>query len=807
LTFRPLGGTVFSDLNLSPTGVNKRPDNDDRSSGDESSRRRMRSGYTGYGDSGRYDVGGGGSYGYGYGQGGNKPLLNRSFQDYVHWYLRHFWVLLLAGGLGLFFGFYVYSITPPVYQSWAVIEVQRMEREAADIDEEEKLSLGGSGVLASIVEKLQMPALFEAVARSNLFASRPEVVRERKEWEMPWDAFFDDGEEEQEASGSVPPPTSLSFMMRNWLTVRWRTQTKLIDLYAKHTDPEVARDVLQGVLSEYERVSQENIGASESYAFEYILEQSDEVKDEILELERSMNRYNRCLELSKRIAEAEMQLVNLEKRYLSKWPEVIEAKELVRILREQFSKELEEVLDSTPEEKRFWEKNFELPEDATQDEIIDAQLKIVEARANLLRKELESEEAILANLTSKLKEGAVSRGFLAKQFTVVQPPTLPSGPVEPSRNAILKKYTVFGLGGGFVLVFLLGLIDPSVRTVADLEGMTGVPVVGALPLGRGEKNVDKKAKTDYDLILAEKANSQQAEALRTLRAGLTYLGDQEERKTFLITSSLASEGKSWISANLALAFAHQGDRTLLIDADLRRAVLHNVFGVEPRSKGLSDFLSGKGGVRDVIHRTPHENLFFLPSGARSPNPAELLASRNLSELLPALEKYFDRIIFDSAPLVLVSDSLSIAKHVQSVLLAYRIGKTPRRALFRALKYLDANHTAPSGIVANQLPAARTRRAYGYYYSFSGGGGYDGDYGGYGASEGEGKRSRGRKKSRDEAEAATGKGEAGSGEAEGGKQASGTTGSADSKSPSSKETKVEHTPPAGTGASRSADPPS
>lgn len=701
----------------------------------DSNRVRRASGYTGYDESNPVQGAGYGyGYGYGYGQRGGQPLLNRSLQDYIHWYLRHFWVLIVTGLLGLFYGFYDFNITPPQYQSWAVIEVQRMEREAADIDEDEKLSLGGTGVLASMVEKLQMPALYEAVARSNMFSNRGEVVPDRKVRKMPWKVFFGGGNDEPKSADAVPSPGSLSFMMRNWVQVRWRSQTKLIDLYAKHTDPEVARDVLQGVLSEYERVSQENIGASENYAFQYILEQSDGVKKEILRFERSLNRYNRCMQLSNRISEAEGQLLNLEKRYLPGWPAVIEARQLLSILEGQFSEELEKVLSNSPEEKEFWEQNFDLGVDLSKRDAIDTQLKIVEARANLLKKELASEEAILQNLTSKLKEGAVSRGFLAKQFSVVQPPTLPGGPVEPHRNSILKKYFVMGLALGFVIVFIFGLIDPSIRTVSDLEALTAIPVVGAVPLGQGEKNTDKKSKMERELVLLDNPSSQQSEAIRTLRAGLTYLGDQEERKSFLVTSSLASEGKSWISANLAMAFAHQGDRTLLIDADLRRAVLHTLFNVDAKAVGLSDYVSGKAELKETIRKTSHENLFFLSAGSRSPNPAELLASKNLKQLMPLIEKHFDRIIFDSAPLVLVSDSLSIAKHVQSVLVTYRIGKTPRRALFRALKYLDSNHTSPSGLIANQLPAAKNRRAYGYYYSFSGGGGYEGAYGGYGHRE-------------------------------------------------------------------------
>src|SRR5690606_32157073 len=300
---------------------------------------------------------------------------------------------------------------------------------------------------------------------------------------------------------------------------------------------------------------------------------------------------------------------------------------------------------------------------------------------------------------------------------------------EPNKKAILKKFTMFGLGSGVLAVFMVGLLAPSIRTVADLAALPAVPVVGALPVESGERRTGNQ-KAQRDLVLVDSPNSQQAESIRTLRAGLTYLGDDSERKTFLVTSALASEGKSWVAANLAVAFAHQGDRTLVIDADLRRAVLHNIFEIPAKKSGLSDLLTRKVALKDAIIPTSVENLFFLPAGIRSPNPAEMLSSRNLEALMGRLETYFDRIIFDSAPLVLVSDSLSIAKLVQSVLVVYHIGKTPRRALFRALKYLDANHSSPAGLIANQLPSTKTRRAYGYYYSFSSGGGYDGTYGGY-----------------------------------------------------------------------------
>lgn len=669
------------------------------------------------------------SYGYGHGVRPGTTLLNRSLRDYIHWFLRYFWVICITTLLGLFYGFYDFSITPPVYQSSAVIEVKRLQREAADIDEDSKLQLGGAGAIADLIEKLQMPTLFDSVARSSLFTNRAEAVPRTKEWVMPWRAFSPKENPAGEKPAAPLPPEYLAGMMRNWVSVRWRTQTTLVDLSANHSVPEVARDTLQSLLIEYERLSQENIGKSESYTFDYILEQSDGIKNQILSIEKSLNRYSQCVELNTRIAQSEQNLLQLETRYLARWPKIIEANQLLSILKERFSQELAKVLEASPEERQFWQDNFTVVAGAPEADRIEAQQKTVDARYNLLRKELQTEETILQNLTMKLKEGDVSRGFLAKQFEVVQPPTLPSWASAPNKSAILKKFTTFGLGFGILAVFILGLLDPSIRTVADLETLTMIPVVGALPLKLGEKRT-RNEKAQRDLVLVETPNSQQAESIRTLRAGLTYLGDNTERKTFLVTSALASEGKSWVAANLAVAFAQQGDRTLVIDADLRRAVLHHIFNVPAKKAGLSDLLTRKVALKDAVLPTSVENLYFLSAGTRSPNPAEMLTSRNLEALISHLETFFDRIIFDSAPLVLVSDSLSIAKLVQSVLVVYHLGKTPRRALFRALKYLDANHSSPAGLIANQLPSTKTRHAYGYYYSYASGGGYGGSYGGY-----------------------------------------------------------------------------
>lgn len=644
------------------------------------------------------------------GYGNEAPASNgKGIKDYVRWFLRRFWIFLITCLGGYFLGLYVASLTPVTYQSQATIEIERVKKEDADVDEEERIRMGGASEMFSVTEKLRLPNLYTNIAASPKFAEREDVAPEK--FHMPW-------EDVPSVSGADMSPEALGGMMRGWVTVRWRKDTTLIDLYASHSDPEIARDTLEGLIEEYDRSVESKVAGSSEFALDYILESSDKVKEKMLNLERALRLYKRCLELSDEIRGSETAIAQMEKRYLPKWPALVEAKELGAILKKNFSKELDQVIRLSDEEKAFWEQHSESFSSMDADTRIDSQIQIASTRASVLERELEAEQQIYDNLITKLKEGNVSKGFDSKQFDVVQPPSLPSNPTGPNKKKITMKYLFGGAALGVGIILLLGFLDPTVRTVADLEVLTGTPVIGAMP---ASKNTERKGSLALD---AEDEQSQSAEAIRTLRAGLTFLGTSEERRTFLITSAVPGEGKSWVASNLALSFASQGDRTLLIDGDLRKPVQSQVFEYDKEHPGLSDHLSLNRPLKEVVMKTREsENLFIMPAGSRSANPSELLAGKGLKGAIGALEEYFDRIIIDSAPLVPVSDSLPLAKLAESVVLVCRVGKTPRGAIKRAIRVLEANHSAPVGVVANGLPRTRTKGAYGYYYSYYGGGNY------------------------------------------------------------------------------------
>ncbi|MEM9283872.1 MAG: polysaccharide biosynthesis tyrosine autokinase [Verrucomicrobiota bacterium] len=642
--------------------------------------------------------------------GNANPQASRGLKDYFRWFLRRFWIFLLCLLGGFFLGLYIYSNTPETYQSYATIEIKRSKQEAADVDDSERIRMTGIGEILSASEKLKMPSLYTDIAASHLFANREGVVR--KEFNLPWEESFEDLNSADLSAGA------LGGMMQSWVSVRWREDTTLMDVIATHSSPEIARDVLVGLLSEYERSVESKVAGSSEDALEYILNTTDEIKAKLLALEKTNRLYNRCIELSLQIRESETRINEMEKRYLPKWPPLVEAKELARILREKFASELQQVLRVSEEERKFWEENESVLAGLDEKALTNAQIQLVSTRSSVLAREIEVEQQMFDNLTTKLKEGNFSKGYATKQFEVLQPPSLPTLPVGPDQLKILLKFTAGGGALGIAIIFLIGFLDPTVRTVSDLELLSAVPVIGAIPVGKFGKD-----RSDALALLSDK-KSQATEAIRTLRAGLTFLGDTDERCTFLITSALPGEGKSWVASNLALAFATQGDRTLMIDADLRRPVQNETFGYDGDHKGLTDHLSLGESLKEVIQKTQlSENLFLMSAGSRSANPAELLAGKQLPGLLDKLSEYFDRIIIDSAPLIPVSDTFPLVRLAQSVVLVCRIGKTPSAGIKRAIRIIGDNGKEPVGIVANGLPRTRSKRAYGYYYSYMGGGNY------------------------------------------------------------------------------------
>lgn len=291
------------------------------------------------------------------------------------------------------------------------------------------------------------------------------------------------------------------------------------------------------------------------------------------------------------------------------------------------------------------------------------------------------------------------------RIETLQPATVPAEPAAPNIRLALAVGTLLGLAIGVAIAVLRTILDTRVRTVEDVEKVVPAPLLGGIALDPTSKK--------QPLVVTEASRHPRAEAFRALRTNVQFLSTGG-RQTVVFTSANPAEGKSTTAANLALAFAETGTRTLLIDADLRRSRMSDYFGIEG-GVGLSDILIGRVGVTDVIQQWAQGSLFLLPAGAVPPNPAELLGSSAMDELLVQLRAAFDVIIFDAPPTLAVTDAAVIGRAVDSVLLVAAAGSTRRSHLELAVKKIQTAGSRVAGTIVTMLPTAGAdKTSYGVY---------------------------------------------------------------------------------------------
>ena len=300
------------------------------------------------------------------------------------------------------------------------------------------------------------------------------------------------------------------------------------------------------------------------------------------------------------------------------------------------------------------------------------------------------------------------------KLTRAKQATVPSLPVSPNVPLNIGLGALIGLGLGIAFAVLRETLETRIRNERDVEQVTSVPILGGIVF-------DPKAK-ERPLIVHVDPRSPRAESFRSLRTNLQFLDVGRVDRSFVITSSIESEGKSTTGANLAIALADAGARVLFIDADLRRPKVADYMGVEG-AVGLTDVLIGRAELADVIQPWSDGNLFVLPAGQIPPNPSELLGSARMAELIAEFNRQFDVVIFDTPPLLPVTDAAILAKNVGGAIIVVAAGRTHKNQLKGAIAALGNVGAPISGLVLTMLPT-KGPDAYGYgHYGYGYGYGY------------------------------------------------------------------------------------
>ena len=284
------------------------------------------------------------------------------------------------------------------------------------------------------------------------------------------------------------------------------------------------------------------------------------------------------------------------------------------------------------------------------------------------------------------------------------PPLEPSSPNVPLNLAL---GALVGLAIGIGVAVLRAVLDTRIRTPRDVEQVTDRPLIGAIAF-------DPKAK-ERPLIVHADPLSPRAESFRAMRTNLQFLETDEGRASYVITSSVPSEGKSTTTINLAIALADAGKRVALLDTDLRKPKVAEYLGIEGGA-GLTDVLIGRARLADVMLPWGNRSLYVLPAGKIPPNPSELLGSKSMLQLLEALERDVDIVLCDAPPLLPVTDAAILAKATSGAILVVSAGHTNRHQLSGAVDALNTAGAHIAGVAMTMVPTrGPDSYAYGYGY--------------------------------------------------------------------------------------------
>ncbi|MGQ9476815.1 MAG: polysaccharide biosynthesis tyrosine autokinase [Actinomycetota bacterium] len=356
--------------------------------------------------------------------------------------------------------------------------------------------------------------------------------------------------------------------------------------------------------------------------------------------------------------------------------------------------------------KEVWNRISEL-----ETQIQDIAQRVKQYTKETIPPELEAEASQAVNLWATLYEKYMSlriaEALEQRGLEMIEPAEV-GEKVSPrtTRNAVLALFLGLILGVG--LVFLADYLDVTLKTREDFEQYYGVPVIGEIARFRGLPEEER------EIMYFSAPDSTAAEGFRNLRTNLQFLNLEGDTRLVMVTSASPGEGKTSVAANLGAALSEMGKRVLVVEADLRQPTLDE-FIMEKPAKGVTEVLAGTAGVEEAVTQAGNSNLYFMTCGMKPPNPAEMVSSQAMRDLLGRLREEYDYVIVDSPPVLSVSDPVAMAPMMEGIILVASHGIAEREAAQRTVELLSKVNARILGLVINNLEATG-RYGYGYYYS-------------------------------------------------------------------------------------------
>lgn len=333
----------------------------------------------------------------------------------------------------------------------------------------------------------------------------------------------------------------------------------------------------------------------------------------------------------------------------------------------------------------------------------------------ILKRDLQTNEELYKGLLARMKEANVASTMMPSNSAIIQSAVLPVAPFSPKKAANMAMAILMGLLGGIGLAFVMEYLDNSIKTNEELERIVRLPALGLVPMmsinGKGAQG----SYQSVALASFEQPKSMVGDAISHVSTALMLSQSERPPAGIMVTSPNPGDGKSSVSINLACSLAMNGKQVALLDADMRRPVCHEAFGL-PVQPGLSNFLTGSASLEEIIQTTKVPGLFFIAAGTVPPNPVQLLSSPMLQDFLQRLRQQFQHVIIDTPPIISFPDGLAISSLVDGVLLVFSHHATPRESGRLAAQLLRQVNANVFGVVFNKAQAGKIK--YGGYYGYS-----------------------------------------------------------------------------------------
>jgi capsular exopolysaccharide synthesis family protein len=424
---------------------------------------------------------------------------------------------------------------------------------------------------------------------------------------------------------------------------------------------------------------------------------------------------------NKVVQDIKEKLITLEKeksKLASKWkpdhPSLKTVQNQIDELQKQLAEEVDAVIDSLHAAyARDRDREQKLADELEEAKKEAQELASLEIQYRIKKREAASESTLFDEIQKRQKETELTKSLpaITNNVRIVEDAQMPKNPapIRPRRRLAVALGAMLGLLGGIGLAFFLEYLDTTIKSAEDLERTVKAPFLGIIP----SFSSDEETAPD-ELFTYRYPKSSITESCRSIRTNIIFSTAGKQLRRLLVTSAGPREGKTTAVINLGIIFAQGGKRVLIVDSDLRRPRLHRAFKVS-RKKGLTNLIMGEASLEEVVTPTEAPGVFLIPCGPIPPNPSELLGTARMKEISEQLADVYDLVLFDSPPIVAVTDAVVMSKIVDGVVLIAKAGRTTSELVSKAARQIGDVNGQILGTVLNDFNIRGAGYRYYYYY--------------------------------------------------------------------------------------------